>query len=254
MSRTLILAIILSFNATWLLAQKNNSGEKYFAYDRNWNTLNSLDTATYFARAKKINDTCWEVLNYSISGPMISKEVYKDEANKIAHGTWVFYKRNGYMDSVCNFQNNLAHGFWYYTNDTNRVYKEKEFEHGKLKAVTDVIKRDSIRKANEDTTKKRVERESEFMGTGNAWRKYLEKNFKYPERALKNGREGMVVVQFVVDTQGNVGMIDIYKSVEFSLDEEAKRLIIKSPKWSPAVQDGNKVKSYKRQPVIFRTQ
>ena len=62
----------------------------------------------------------------------------------------------------------------------------------------------------------------------------------------------MVVVQFIVDTLGNVSMIDLFKSVEYSIDEEAKRLIFKSPSWSPAILDGAKVKGYMRQPVIFR--
>jgi len=36
------------------------------------------------------------------------------------------------------------------------------------------------------------------------------------------------------------------------LREEAIRVIKKSGQWTPAVQNGRYVKSYKRQPVIFR--
>jgi protein TonB len=247
--------VLLCCSSTGVFSQKNNSGYKYFAFDRNWKNISNLDSAAYFARLKKVSDTCYEVQNYNMFGPMISKEVYKDAETKIAHGTWIYYKANGYMDSICNFRDNLAHGKWYYTNDTNRVYKEKEFENGKLKAVIDVIQRDSINKAKAALEKKveRDEKESEFPGGISAWTRYLTKNFRYPDRAYKNHQEGMVVVQFVVNTEGEIEMVDLYKSVEYTLDDEARRLIIKSPKWTSAFQDGKKVKSYKRQPVIFKS-
>jgi hypothetical protein len=55
-----------------------------------------------------------------------------------------------------------------------------------------------------------------------------------------------------VNTEGVLEDIEIYKSVEFSLDEESVRMIVKSPRWTPAVQYGKKVKSYKRQPIVYR--
>lgn len=250
-TRIFIFFIFLFGNSGNLFSQKN-SAYTYFAFDANWKGINNIDSATFFARTRKINDTSYEVQNYNLFGPMISKELYKDEANRIAHGTWIFYKPNGYMDSICNFRNNLAEGKWYFLNDTGRLYKEKEFVKGRLVGVVDVIQRDSIRKANEDTTKKRDEKESEFRGGISSWQRYLNQYLRYPERAINNEAQGRVVVQFVVDTEGNVEQIDLYQSVEYTLDDEAQRLILKSPRWTPAMQDGKKVKSYKRQPVIFR--
>lgn len=40
---------------------------------------------------------------------------------------------------------------------------------------------------------------------------------------------------------------------EGGLREEAVRVIKKSGKWVPAISHGRKVKSYKRQPIIFMT-
>jgi periplasmic protein TonB len=248
----LILFVIACCSAATVLSQKNSSDFKYFAFDANWKNISNLDSATYFSRARKVNDTCYEVQTYHLFGPMISKEVYKDGENKIAHGTWIFYKPTGLQDSICNFRDNLAHGKWYFTNDTGRVFKEKEFENGRLKKVVDVIERDSINKSKEDTTRKRDEKESEFRGGRNSWAKYLTQNLRYPDRALKNEIQGEVAVQFMVDVEGNIDQIDLFKSVEYTLDDEAKRLIIKSPKWAPGMQDGKKVKTYKRQPIIFR--
>jgi periplasmic protein TonB len=249
--RLFVIIVLIGCNTASLFSQKS-SEYIYYAFDANWQGINNIDSATYFSRTRKINDTSYEVQNYNLFGPMISKELYKDAANKVAHGAWIFYKPNGFMDSICNFRDNFAHGKWYFLNDTGRLYKEKEFVRGRLVGEVDVIKRDSIRKANEDTTIKRDEHESEFRGGISSWQRYLNQYLRYPERAINNEKQGRVVVQFVVDTEGNVEQIDLYQSVEYTLDDEAQRLILKSPKWTPAMQDGKKVKSYKRQPIIFR--
>lgn len=96
------------------------------------------------------------------------------------------------------------------------------------------------------------DKESEFKGGTAKWQRYLLKNMKYPERAYNIKKDGMVVVQFVVNKDGGTEEIDIFHSVEYSLDKEAVRVIRKSPKWIPAFQNGRIVKSYKRQPVIFK--
>ena len=100
----------------------------------------------------------------------------------------------------------------------------------------------------------KVEVESDFEGGISAWGKYLTKNLDYPDRAMKLQKQGMVVVQFVVDKEGAIFDPRISRSVEYSLDEEALRIIRKAPRWIPAIQDGRKVKSYKRQPIIFKLQ
>lgn len=252
----IVLLFFSCFLTTALFSQKAKANEKFFAYDSGWNLVGDIDKATFFSRIQKVNDTCWVVNNYNMFGPMISKEVYKDEDNKIAHGTWIFYKPNGYMDSICTFRNNLAHGSWYFTNDTNRVYLQKKFENGRLKEVIDFIKRDSVNKAKGNTESTGeltdVQSESEFPGGGSAWARYLNKNFRYPERAIKSRLQGEVGIQFIVNLDGKVEDVEVYKSVEYSLDDEARRLIDISPRWTPAIKDGKKIKTYKRQPVVFR--
>lgn len=250
-SRLFILTMLISCNAVFAFSQNNKPGETFYAFDKDWKAINDIKKATYFSRTKKVNDTCWVVNNYNVVGPMISKEVYKDKEQKIAHGTWVFYKPSGYIDSICSYKDNLAHGSWSYMNDTGRAYLGKDFENGRLKAVRDLIKEaDSVKRTHEESDSEQAE-ESTFPGRGSAWANYLNKNLEYPQRALNANVAGMVVVQFIVNKEGVIEDIDIYKSVEFSLDEESVRMIAKSPRWTPAVLDGKKVKSYKRQPIVF---
>ncbi|MDI3318793.1 energy transducer TonB [Pinibacter soli] len=97
----------------------------------------------------------------------------------------------------------------------------------------------------------KVEVESEFPGGVSSWAKFLNENLNYPRAAVKKNIEGTVVVQFIVDKEGNVTDIKAISGPD-ELKPEAERVMRKSPKWTPAQQSGRKVKSYKRQPITFR--
>ena len=105
-----------------------------------------------------------------------------------------------------------------------------------------------------DTTFTKVEIESEFPGGAKGWIRYLTDNFNYPKAAVRKRIQGTVSVQFIVDRDGKVTNAEVIKSVHPLLDKEALRLIQESPKWKPAIQDGKKVRSYKKQPVVFMLQ
>lgn len=98
----------------------------------------------------------------------------------------------------------------------------------------------------------KVEIESEYPGGIAAWIRYLNKNFHYPDDALNNEVQGTVMVQFVVDREGLVSDVQAVSGPTVGgLREEAIRVIRQSGKWTPAIQNGRKVKSYKQQPIIF---
>ncbi|WP_205508846.1 energy transducer TonB [Longitalea arenae] len=97
----------------------------------------------------------------------------------------------------------------------------------------------------------KVEIESEYPGGTAAWQRFLYKNLRYPQEAVDQQIHGFVTVQFIVDKEGNVSNVEAVSGPE-ALRAEAVRVIKKSGKWTPAIQNGNKVKSYKRQPIGFR--
>lgn len=104
-----------------------------------------------------------------------------------------------------------------------------------------------------DKTFTKVEIESEYPGGMAAWQRYLNKSLRYPQDAIDNEIQGTVVVQFVVDKEGNVSNVEAISGPN-ELRDEAIRVIKKSGKWTPAVQNGRQVKSYKKQPIVFRLQ
>src|SRR5450631_1117561 len=102
-----------------------------------------------------------------------------------------------------------------------------------------------------DKTFTKVEIESDYPGGTAAWQRYLQKNLQYPEEAQNAEVQGQVVVKFIVDKEGKVSDVEAISGPN-ELREEAMRVIRKSGAWTPAVQNGRKVKSYKSQPINFR--
>ena len=102
-----------------------------------------------------------------------------------------------------------------------------------------------------DKTFTKVEIESDYPGGQGAWLRYLQKNLQYPQDAIDNEIQGTVTVQFIVDKEGAVSDVEAISGPN-ELRGEAIRVIKKSGKWEPAVQNGRKVKSYKKQPITFR--
>ncbi len=102
-----------------------------------------------------------------------------------------------------------------------------------------------------DKTFTKVEIESDYPGGQGAWLRYLQKNLQYPQDAIDNEIQGTVTVQFIVDKEGAVSDVEAISGPN-ELRAEAIRVIKKSGKWEPAVQNGRKVKSYKKQPITFR--
>ncbi|MES1160642.1 MAG: energy transducer TonB, partial [Bacteroidota bacterium] len=106
-----------------------------------------------------------------------------------------------------------------------------------------------------DKTFTKVEIESSYPGGMPAWQRYLNKNLRFPDEAMNNEIQGSVMVQFIVDKEGNVSDVQaIGGPDQGGLRDEAVRVIKKSGKWTPAIQNGRQVKSYKRQPITFQLQ
>lgn len=151
------------------------------------------------------------------------------------------------------------------------IQENKELEDKKIDVVNqDGIKDDNIaapsqidegkqvieEKKEDDENKifEKVEVEASFPGGDGAWRKFLERNLR-GDVASENGAPAgtyTVVVQFVVDKEGNVSDVKPLTSHGYGMEDEAVRVIKKGPQWKPAIQNGRNVKAYRRQPITFQ--
>ena len=92
-----------------------------------------------------------------------------------------------------------------------------------------------------------------FPGGTYAMYKYLADNIKYPADAKAAGKEGRVIVQFVVRKDGSVSDVSVVRSVgNVSLDNEAVRVVSSMPKWNPGTQGGKPVNVQYTLPVQFK--
>ena len=83
---------------------------------------------------------------------------------------------------------------------------------------------------------------------------YLGKNIRYPEKAHKEGTQGRVTVQFVVEKDGSITNVKPLRGINPELDAEAVRVISEMPKWKPGTQRGETVRVRYTVPIMFRLQ
>ena len=101
---------------------------------------------------------------------------------------------------------------------------------------------------------KSVEQMPEFPGGIVEMMKFLQMNIKYPPLAAANKIEGRVIVQFIIEKTGEVGDVQVVRSVNEELDAEAVRVVKSMPKFTPGRQDGKDVAVWYTLPISFKLQ
>ncbi|WP_455613449.1 energy transducer TonB [Bacteroides congonensis] len=97
----------------------------------------------------------------------------------------------------------------------------------------------------------------EFPGGAQKLMSFIARNIQYPKEIAQGeaGAQGRVIVQFIVDKDGNIINPRIVRGVDPYLDKEALRVVNLMPKWKPGeLEDGTKVAVYYTIPVMFRLQ
>lgn len=99
----------------------------------------------------------------------------------------------------------------------------------------------------------RVDIEATYPGGEKAWRQFLEQNLNAAVPLKKKAPAGTytVVIQFIVDKEGDVSDIVPLTTHGYGMEAEVVRLLKIAPKWKPAMQNGRPVKAYRKQPVTF---
>lgn len=89
-------------------------------------------------------------------------------------------------------------------------------------------------------------------GGMDGWIKHMTENLKYPEAAKTAKTEGMVYLTFVVKEDGTVSDVEILRGIGAGCDEEAKRVVEISPKWTPGKIAGKAVNTRMTLPINFK--
>lgn len=94
----------------------------------------------------------------------------------------------------------------------------------------------------------------EYPGGINGIMSFLSANLVYPPNAAEQSIQGRVLVQFVVDTTGNVSNVEIREGVDPSLDAEALRVVKLLNGWAPGKMKGKPVNVWYTLPISFKLQ
>jgi protein TonB len=97
-----------------------------------------------------------------------------------------------------------------------------------------------------------VEENAQPQGGISEFYRYVSENIKYPMQARRMRVEGRVFIEFVVGKDGKIFNAYAVKGIGAGCDEEAVRIILNSPPWSPAKQRGKPVKQRMVLPITFK--
>lgn len=213
--------------------------------------------ATVLIQVVRLNDTLWETNTYRNNGPMVlSIQRRTSDDNGALNGSYVTYSADGWADTLGYLYKGLRQGSWMVL-AKNRTVRQIHYADGRILWQKDSMQLhrdwDSLVAARKREGKPLDTVESEFPGGAQGWLHYLNTTLRYPDEAVDKELMGTVVVGFNVDKEGSVPRTSIWvrRSASCPLDREALRVIQKSGDWTPAVQFGEKVSSYKLQPIVF---
>ncbi len=238
---TFLLFYCLVFN--FCEAQKEK--EKMFLLDSNFNYIKTVDESKYFLIKEKLNDSLHKFTYYKTATlRALSVEHYTDEEGAIANGIFGYYNPyNGQLDSMGNVLDGRRDKSWFFydafSKNPDSVIESKTYKNGILQAKQKKQVFDSLT----------IEKEASFNGN---FKKLLEQNLKYPSEAQNMKAQGIVKLLFTVNTNGELLDLIFAKSVNYFLDKEANRVILKSNrKWNPGTVNGQPVNSFHLQSIAF---
>ena len=89
-----------------------------------------------------------------------------------------------------------------------------------------------------------------FPGGESGFRKFKQENLHYPIDDWQNGKEGLVIVGFIIGEDGSVSKLEVLRHVSPAIDSEAVRVLRLSPKWKPEIKIILKDGRYQYHPAV----
>lgn len=111
------------------------------------------------------------------------------------------------------------------------------------------VKIDTVEEKEFDFIK--VPHDGGFKGGDSALQKFIEQDLVYPKKAKRKKIQGTVTVEFIVDKFGDISEAKALSGPK-ELRQSAVDVIMRSPKWDPAIQGGCQVKVYRMYDIVFK--
>jgi protein TonB len=104
----------------------------------------------------------------------------------------------------------------------------------------------------QETVQKEVDAMPVPPGGIEGFTNYMIQNLKYPVTAKDAKIEGMVMITFVVKSDGSVDAVEVLRGIGGGCDEEAVRVVKNSGIWTPGKKEGKAVAAQMTLPVQFK--
>jgi len=184
---------------------------------------------------------------YRMDGTLYAENIYTYLSNRLKTDTLklskLYSKNKLYWEDP--FKNGIRHGNFIVYWENGKLKRKDKYAEGKF------IKGICFDEKGKKIPYYEFEKIPEFPGGMTKLYEFLSSILKYPEDARNSGIQGQVMVDFVIDRDGNVTEVQVKTPFFESLDEEAIRVVSEMPKWKPGMQDGKAVRVYYQIPIRF---
>lgn len=104
---------------------------------------------------------------------------------------------------------------------------------------------------NNDSIHIIIDEDAEYIGGFNKMHEFIGNNIVYPKISIDNGDEGIVYLSFVIEKDGQINHLSILRPVTDELNDEAKRVVKKMPRWKAGRHNGRPVRQMISLPIKF---
>jgi protein TonB len=103
-----------------------------------------------------------------------------------------------------------------------------------------------------ESLKTRLNRtQAEFPGGPEKMKKFLDKHKRYQNKEHKRYGVGIVYVGFIVEKDGSIDSVQLLQPLNSYYDKEAIRIVKAMPRWTPATENGQPLRTQFRFPIKF---
>lgn len=173
---------------------------------------------------------------YYPEGNPIEVETY---AGNLLNGLYSSFYANGKKIEEGAYINGKMEGDWNLYNEEGKLKSIKVFKDG----VLNENDQRQIRLLNVAPPK--------FPGGMKMFYSYLGRNVKYPREAWESKIMGKVYFLITIDKEGKTKDFRVIYSPGKSLTDEARRVVLASPKWIPASEDGKSIDTVQTLSINF---
>lgn len=193
--------------------------------------------------------TAYTTKNYSIDGSHLNYEVsFRDSSNTWQYdGNYIAYHKNGQPKIKASYIRNRLNG------EVSSWYASGQIKRKDRYLLDSLISGHCYTATGQDTTWFPYTIGISYGNDLYELYRFIGKNIRYPKAAYKNGIEGTVHIQFIIEKDGSVSHVKIRRSVSEQIDQEALRVFATVPsRWKPALEDGEPHRGYGILPVMFK--